>query len=333
MKKVVFLMYFCFGISHAQIINFPDANFKARLLQASPSNGIAYSSSFGYIKIDVNNNGEIEQIEALKVNNLNIISQNISNLEGLQYFTNLTTLNAYTNNVSTINLTTLTNLVYLECFNNQLTSLNVTGLTHLEELVCYNNLISQLDFSGLPNLKRVYCGNNQITFLDFSYNPLFEELGCKNNPNLTSIKIRNSHQQIFGSQTLLNECWTGCPNLNYICADAFEIPALQSYLAGCGITQSITIDSACPLLGNDWFEVKEFSVSPNPSASVFTITLQSLLNKATLSVYNLMGQSVYSTTISTAEVYSLDMSAFSSGCYLLKITNGDETFTTRIIKE
>ena len=241
MKKVFFLLNICFAISYGQVINFPDANFKARLLQASPSNGFAYSSSFGYIKIDANNNGEIEQNEALMVNNLNIINCNISNLEGLQYFTNLTTLSAYTNHVSTINLTTLTNLVYLQCYNNQLTSLDLTGLVHLEELGCYNNLISQLDFSGLPNLKRVYCDNNLLTSLDFSYNPLFEDLGCKNNPNLTSIKIKNNHQQLFGSQTLLNECWTGCPNLNYICADDFEIPSLQSYLQGCGIHRRLLL--------------------------------------------------------------------------------------------
>lgn len=334
MKKVVFLMYLCFGISHAQIINFPDANFKARLLQASPiTNTVAYGSN-GYIKIDANNNGEIEQSEALMVTNLNVIGQNISNLEGLQYFTNLTVLGLDTNHVTSINLSSLTQLVSLNCHTNQLASLDLTGLIHLERLFCYNNQITSLDFSNLPNLKTVYCGNNQLTSLDFSHNPLFEELGCKNSPNLTSIKFKNNHQQLFGSQAIfLNECWTGCPNLNYICADAFEIPALQSYLSGCGITQAITIDSACPLLGNEGFEVKAFSVSPNPSNGLFEITLPTLLKNATLSVYNLMGQRVYSTSMADGEVYSLDLSTLASGCYVLKISDGEQSYCKRILKE
>jgi hypothetical protein len=333
MNKII-LFFLLIGIStcYSQIITIPDANFKARLLQALPSNTIAYSSSSGYIKLDANNNGEIEQIEASMVNILNIINRNISNLEGIQYFTNLTTLQANTNHLSSINVSSLTKLVHLGLSSNQLTSLNLTGLVYLEELGFSDNFLTHLDFSVLPNLKEVYCDNNQLNLLDFSYNPLFEDLACKNSPNLTSIKFKNNHQQLFGSQTMLNECWIGCPNLNYICADAFEIPALQSYLAGCGITQAITIDSACPLLGNDGFKVKELSVSPNPSASVFTITLPALINTATLSVYNVMGQSVYSTTISPTEVYSLDMSAFSSGCYLLKISNGEQTYCKRIVK-
>jgi len=313
MKKIVFLICICCSISYSQVINFPDANFKARLLQSSPSNTIAQNNNSGlYIKIDSNNDGEIEQSEALEVNNLNIIGQNISNLEGLQYFTNLTSLGINNNHVTQINLSPLFNLIYLNCNTNQLTS---------------------LDFSNLPNLKWVDCDNNLVTSLDFSYNPLFEDLCCRNNPNLTSIKIRNSHQQLFGSQTMLNECWTGCPNLNYICADDFEIPALQSYLQGCGITQAITIDSACPLLGNDGFEVKEFGVSPNPSASVFTISFPTIQKNVTLSVYNLMRQCVFNSTLSQVEEYSLDMSLFSSGCYLLKITSGELTSTKKIIKE
>ncbi len=334
MKKVFFLLNICFAISYGQVINFPDANFKARLLQASPSNGIAQNNNSGlYIKIDINNDGEIEQSEALMVNNLNIINCNIGNLEGLQYFTNLTVLGLDTNHVTSINLSSLTQLTALNCHTNQIASLDLTGLTNLMYLYCYNNLLTQLDFSGLPNLKTVYCGNNQLTSLDFSYNPLFEDLGCMNNPNLISIKIKNNHQQLFGSQTQLNECWSGCPNLNYICADDFEIPALQSYLQGCGITQAITIDSACPLLGNDGFEVKEFGVSPNPSASVFTISFPTIQKNVTLSVYNLMRQCVFNSTLSQVEEYSLDMSLFSSGCYLLKITSGELTSTKKIIKE
>ena len=338
MKKVVMLLCLCCVVVYGQAINFPDANFKARLLQASPSNGIAYSSSLSYIKIDVNGNGEIEPSEALMVNYLNIAGQNISNLEGLQYFTNMTALIMQSNLVSAINLSPFTQLFSLSCYNNQLTSLDLTGLTYLKNLYCYNNQLTQLDFSGLPNLKMVYCGNNQITSLDFSTNPLFDELGCKNSPNLTSIKIRNSRQQLFGSQTLLNECWSGCPNLNYICADAFEIPALQSYLQGCGITQAITIDSACPLLGVEEFERDSFTISPNPTKDNININYNDNGNGNSngtikmVQLYDSQGRVLLNKT-SAENPTTLDVSGYASGVYFVKIVGEASEKIVKVVKE
>lgn len=309
MKKVILSLCFCFSISYSQVINFPDANFKARLLQSSPSNTIAFNNAMGYLKIDSNNDGEIEQSEALMVNNLNIINQNISNLEGLQYFTNLTSLLMYSNSVSSINLSPLTQLIYFNCYSNQLTS---------------------LDFSSLPNLKFVDCDNNLVTSLDFSYNPLFEELGCKNNPNLTSIKIKNNHQQLFGSQTILNECWSGCPNLNYICADDFEIPALQSYLSGCGITQAISIDSACPLLGVENFVTDNSSVYPNPTNG--KVFIDNLGSYNVVSVYNSLGQEVETSSQLQNEKAIIDLSNLPNAVYFVKITSNNQTKIQKIIK-
>ena len=72
MKKIyfVFVAFFTIFISNAQIINFPDANFKAKLLSASTSNSIAKNAAGTSIKIDANNNGQIEQSEALLVHKL-----------------------------------------------------------------------------------------------------------------------------------------------------------------------------------------------------------------------------------------------------------------------
>ena len=64
MRKFYFLLLglLIFSGVQAQIVNIPDANFKSKLLAASTNNVTAY-----YIKIDTNNNGEIEVSEALKV--------------------------------------------------------------------------------------------------------------------------------------------------------------------------------------------------------------------------------------------------------------------------
>lgn len=46
-------------VGNAQIVNIPDANFKARLLQADVTNQIARDVDFHFIKIDENGDGEI----------------------------------------------------------------------------------------------------------------------------------------------------------------------------------------------------------------------------------------------------------------------------------
>ena len=151
------------------------------------------------------------------------------------------------------------------------------------------------------------------------------------NLGLTSIKIKNSHQQLFGSQTVFNECWTGCPNLNYICADDFEIPALQSYLAGCGITQAITIDSACPLLGVEGFEVGGAGVYPNPTSGKVVIDGVGLY--PSVSVYNCLGQEVVRSFVPQDDKMMVDLSGLPSGVYLVNLVGEDGNKTVKVIKE
>ena len=171
MKKIVFIILLIFPfLIKAQIINFPDVNLKNRLLQASPNNEIArtnwsiYNPSGSYqIAIDVNNDGEIDVAEALQVYYLSISGQSISDLTGLEYFSNLRWLGATYNQITQISLATLTNLQSLFISNNQLNNIDLTGLMDLNIFTCDNNQITSLDFSEKPNLKRVYCGHNQLT--------------------------------------------------------------------------------------------------------------------------------------------------------------------------
>ena len=62
--------------TQAQIINIPDANFKAKLLEASTINLIAFDSSNNPIKIDTNNDGDIQIVEANKVHQLAVDNSN-----------------------------------------------------------------------------------------------------------------------------------------------------------------------------------------------------------------------------------------------------------------
>jgi uncharacterized repeat protein (TIGR01451 family) len=200
MKKLLLLLALAIvQISYSQNVNIPDANFKAALIADG---------------VDTNNDGEIQVSEAEAITEISVINKNISSLEGISSFTNLTYLNCNENELESIDLSGLLALKEVYCNWNQLTSLVVSGLTNLEKLKCENNSLQSLDLSGLVNLKELqfgsnqitttnlinlqnlsnlellYCGLNQLTSLDVSSLSNLKKLGCSANL-LTSLNVSN----------------------------------------------------------------------------------------------------------------------------------------------
>jgi Leucine-rich repeat (LRR) protein len=237
MKKFYFLLLglFLFSGLNAQIINIPDANFKAKLLQANTSNDIA-----GYIKIDSNNNGEIEINEATTVLSLNIANSSISELFGIGYFTNLQYLDCSFNqgisylylsslNLSILQISGLTNLISLNCPYNHLESLDLDGLTNLTDIWCDQNQLTSINVSGLTNLTKLWCNQNQLTSLNVSGLTNLKELNCSYN-QLATLNV------------------SGLTNLNSLICNVNQLPALNvsgltnlKYLE-CGINHLPTLN-------------------------------------------------------------------------------------------
>jgi len=113
MKKFyLLLLALClFTTAKAQIINFPDANFKFKLLQASPGNQIAKNLSGNYFAIDANSDGEIQVDEATQVKTLNVSIATISNLTGISNFNSLTELNFSFNLLSSLKFYGIKNFI------------------------------------------------------------------------------------------------------------------------------------------------------------------------------------------------------------------------------
>ena len=100
-----------------------DANFKAALL--------------AIVGIDANKNGKISPAEAQAVTGFSVAGKEIASLEGIEAFTNLESLDAN---------------------DNKLTTVNLSGLTHLKKLNLTNNLLS-----GELNLKELkYLANDKV---------------------------------------------------------------------------------------------------------------------------------------------------------------------------
>ena len=114
--------------------NFPDYHFRNMLSQ-------------NYYGAD----GVLTDEEIMRIKELNLNSCDISNLKGIEYFTELTTLYCHYNHLTSLDLSKNTKLTALGCMGNQLTSLDVSKNTELKWLNCSNNQIKGVEMDELVN--------------------------------------------------------------------------------------------------------------------------------------------------------------------------------------
>jgi Leucine-rich repeat (LRR) protein len=174
MKKYLILLAFFLSVSSfAQIVNIPDANFKAKLIA---------------LGIDTNLDNDIQVVEALAVTNLDVSISTIADLTGIESFTNLIELRCMQNNLTSLNLSSLSNLTVLYANGNQLSTVNLTGLINLSEIYLPVNLLTNIDLNGLTNLTKLDLSGNLFTSIDLSNLTNLTELYCGSN-QLTNLNV------------------------------------------------------------------------------------------------------------------------------------------------
>jgi hypothetical protein len=77
---------------------------------------------------------------------------------------------------------------------------------------------------------------------------------------------------------------------------------------------------------------ESISIYPNPAKDNVTITInnQQSIHKNELSIYNVVGEKVFSETL-TSNVEKLNVEKFSAGVYFVKVIDGEKTFTQKLI--
>ncbi|MBO9584537.1 MAG: T9SS type A sorting domain-containing protein [Flavobacterium sp.] len=194
MKKLYFLLIALCFFNHlqSQIINFPDPKFKWWLLLTSYGATIASDDNGNYIKIDANNDGEIEMSEISNITSLYLASTDFLSIEGISNFKSLKNLTIKESKMTSINLRDLPNLIKFTCDKNkELLSLEIHGLSNLENLAFTNNLnLSSFNYSGLSKLKEINGAYNKFTSYDFTNLTELERIICTNN-ELKSLKVSN----------------------------------------------------------------------------------------------------------------------------------------------
>ncbi|MBN1132562.1 MAG: T9SS type A sorting domain-containing protein [Bacteroidales bacterium] len=196
MKWVMpFLIFLVLRLTFAQsqdtIVEIPDISFLNALINQG---------------LDTNGDGLISYAEARTIHCLYVEEMSISDLTGIEAFTNLDTLLCYCDELTSLNVSNNTALTFLNCSGNKLASLDVSNITALMYLNCADNQLTSLDVSSNTLLTHLYCSNNQLATLDVSNNPGLIYFYCGGN-DLVNLDVSGN--------TCLEELYCGCIS-NYL---------------------------------------------------------------------------------------------------------------------
>jgi hypothetical protein len=106
--------------------------------------------------------------------------------------------------------------------------------------------------------------------------------------------------------------------------DAFGFGAFPGY--GQAVDLSLSVGS----LGTQNFDVASLSIYPVPAKNTLTISCKADIGS--LSVYNQAGQEIHASS-GLGPKTELDVSQFAAGIYFIRLFNGPQTQTVKIVKE
>lgn len=215
----------------------PDDNFEQALIALGYDSGLL--------------DDYVRTVKIKKITTLDVSKKNIADLKGIEDFSNLSKLECYANQLTSLDFTHNTALRYLDCQENKLTSLDVSKATAISNLYCTRNQLTSLDVSKNTFLTVLFCATNSLLSLDLSHNINLTGISCSSN-KLTSLDISSTTklrelQCQFNQITSLNVSKN--KYLNYLnCWDnklsSLDVSQQKSFLGwfNCGSNSLKTID-------------------------------------------------------------------------------------------
>ena len=197
-----------FTTSEYDVVNIPDSNFRAYLVE----------------HFDLDNDGSISVKEASLITEIEVNTDNIASVAGIEMMPNLVSLKVSGTSMSS---------------KGKLTSIDLSGNPQLETLYCEYNSLTTLDLSKLPALKVLKCGYNELTSITFCNNTSLYYITCSSNrlteldltPNagLTTLYCNNNDLStlILTEQTLLKTLQ--CRSNNFTRLDISTNTALETF--------------------------------------------------------------------------------------------------------
>ena len=238
----LFLMMLC-AVAAAEVevneANFPDDNFRKFILEEYAGGDQVLTDA-----------------EIAKVTSMYCSAMEIYDMQGIEYFTAMTSLSCAVNYLTSLDVSGCTALKKLDCSYNALLQQPVVGSVKLTELDCGGNrLIKSMDLSAYPALTKLNCSLNALTSLDVSMCPALKDLDCCDN-RIATLKTVKSLTALWCSGNQLNRLdVSGCPELKQLLCTENSLSTLdvtkntKLHLLACEDNKIRRLDvSGCPKL-------------------------------------------------------------------------------------
>lgn len=279
------------------------------------------------VTLDSDGNAIITQETIDNTSSLYLSGRQLTSLEGLDCFVNLTSLNCSQNQLTEIDCSKFSKLTDFNCSNNSLTALDVTNLTELEFLYCSNNNLNNLDVSNNSKLKSLDCSGNSLPTLDISTLTELTYLDCSG--------CFNTQSRSFFTNGTIN--LSNHPNLEYLYCDNNDLQTLDvsltpklktlscsdNHLQKLDVSTNTGLYTLCCNINN----LTELDLSQNKNLKEL-IANHNNINKLTLPFNSsLTGITIYNNQISDIDLSNCPLLDYLY-CYENKLTSLDITKNT-----
>lgn len=146
----------------------PDSRFHSELIKLGLDSG--------------NFSGKVLTANISSLKTLDLSSKDITDLTGIEDFTELTSLDCSYNKLSSLDISKNIALTTLKCSANfKLNFLDVSKNINLQILYCIGLSLRDLNLNNNLKLTELNCSNNALTSLEIPHNPDFTYINCSNN--------------------------------------------------------------------------------------------------------------------------------------------------------
>lgn len=227
---------------NAQVLTFTDPTFKAMLVNGGAANFTASSGGVAVTRIDTNFDNQIQVSEAALIDKLWIEGANayaVTNIQGIEGFTNVTELGF--NGIST-------------------TSINLSGMPNLKTIYVKSPTVVSATVSGMTTMTGItFMENPLMTTLNISSCPVLATIVAQQNPLFTTLNVTNISgiKQLYLADNMLTSLdLRACQNLEYFNAvnnklksmDVSGLTKLTTFLIEDNLTLETVNAAGCTLL-------------------------------------------------------------------------------------
>lgn len=174
---------------YSQLTYVPDDNFELELIaqgfDSGPLNDYVPTASIDTItSLDLVSEGIADLTGIEDFVSLVFLNCSYNNINSLDFSTNLSLKNLYCNHndfLTALDISLNADLEVLQCNNCQLSTIDLTQNTQLKTLQITNNVLPSIDLSQNTELEIFYVNDNLLTSLDCSANSNLSKLWCDDN--------------------------------------------------------------------------------------------------------------------------------------------------------